>query len=68
MRFNDNLPSVTPAPASNLVPGLSAVPAVKPVHARDPSADQAEFQPVHEHTLVNILPELPPAERGRRSY
>ncbi|MFA5371728.1 MAG: hypothetical protein WC053_05310 [Sideroxydans sp.] len=63
MRFNDNLPALTPTPASNLVPGLSAVHAVKPVHARDPDADQSESQAGHEQASANGVPALPTAER-----
>ncbi|MDP2759885.1 MAG: hypothetical protein Q8O64_05690 [Sideroxyarcus sp.] len=63
MRFNDNLPPVTSAPASNLVPGLSAVHVVKPVRARDPGADQSESQPEHEQSPANTLPQPLPTER-----
>ncbi len=63
MRFNDNLPAVTPVPASNLVPGLSAVHAVKPVHAREPGADQSESQPDHEQGAANNMPVPPATER-----
>lgn len=62
MRFNDNLPPVTSAPANDLVPGPTPVNAVRPVHAREQGTGLAGNRQVYRQ-VATIPPELPPVER-----
>ena len=63
MRFSDNLPPVIPTPADSRVPGLSAVYAAKPVHARDPGTDHSASRAGHKAIPANDLPAPPDADR-----